>query len=87
MAPLTLTSYNIGVMLGLKGFVAASIGGFKSPIATVIGGILLGVVENLAVGLNWGPFTSAYKDVIALIALLLILIIRSGKLAAEERTG
>ncbi|HUV52364.1 MAG TPA: branched-chain amino acid ABC transporter permease, partial [Dehalococcoidia bacterium] len=31
MAPLTLTSYNVGVMLGLKGFVAAAIGGFKSP--------------------------------------------------------
>ena len=84
MAPLTLTSYNVGVMLGLKGFVAASIGGFKSPIATVIGGITLGIIESLAVGLDWGPFTSAYKDVIALVVLLLILVIRSGRLAAEE---
>ena len=84
MAPMTLTSYNVGVMLGLKGFVAASIGGFKSPIATVIGGITLGIIESLAVGLDWGPFTSAYKDVIALVVLLLILLIRSGRLAAEE---
>jgi branched-chain amino acid transport system permease protein len=84
MAPLTLTSYNVGVMLGLKGFVAASIGGFKSPVAAVIGGITLGIVESLAVGLDWGPFTSAYKDVIALVVLLLILLIRSGRLAAEE---
>jgi branched-chain amino acid transport system permease protein len=84
MAPLTLTSYNVGVMLGLKGFVAASIGGFKSPVAAVIGGIMLGIVESLAVGLDWGPFTSAYKDVIALVVLLLILLIRSGRLAAEE---
>jgi len=84
MAPMTLTSYNVGVMLGLKGFVAASIGGFKSPVAAVIGGITLGIIESLVVGVDWGPFTSAYKDVIALVVLLLILLIRSGWLAAEE---
>jgi branched-chain amino acid transport system permease protein len=87
MAPLTLTSYNVGVMLGLKGFVAASIGGFKSPIAAVIGGITLGIIESLSVGLDWGPFTSAYKDVIALVVLLLILMLWSGRLAEEERAG
>jgi branched-chain amino acid transport system permease protein len=87
MAPLTLTSYNVGVMLGLKGFVAASIGGFTSPLATVIGGISVGVIESLAVGVDWGPFTSEYKDAIALVILLLILLVRSGKLAAEERVS
>jgi branched-chain amino acid transport system permease protein len=87
MAPLTLTAYNVGVMLGLKGFVAASIGGFKSQIAAVVGGLLLGVVESLVVGLNWGPFTSAYKDAIAVIVLLLILLLRAGRLAEEERTS
>jgi branched-chain amino acid transport system permease protein len=87
MAPLTLTAYSVGVMLGLKGFVAASIGGFKSPIVTVIGGITLGIVESLAVGLDWGPFTSTYKDVIALVVLLLILLLRSGRLATEERAS
>lgn len=87
MAPLTLTAYDVGVMLGLKGFVAAAIGGFKSPLATVFGGLLLGIVESFAVAANWGPFTSAYKDVIALVVLMLILLVRSGKLAEEERTG
>lgn len=87
MAPLTLTAYNAGVMLGLKGFVAASIGGFKSPLAAVAGGILLGIIESLAVGVDWGPFTSSYKDAIAIVVLLLILLIRSGRLAEEERTG
>jgi len=87
MAPLTLTSYNVGVMLGLKGFVAAAIGGFKSPLAAVFGGLLLGIVESFAVAANWGPFTSAYKDAIAVIVLLLILLIRSGRLAEEERAG
>lgn len=86
-APLTLTNYNVGFMLGLKGFVAASIGGFKSPIATVIGGYTLGIVVSLVVGLDWGPFTSAYKDAIAMIVLLLILLVRSGRLPEEERAG
>jgi branched-chain amino acid transport system permease protein len=87
MAPLIMTSYSVGVMLGLKGFVAAAIGGFKSPIAAVVGGILLGVVESLAVAADWGPFTSAYKDAIALVVLLMILLIRSGRLAEEEKTS
>ena len=87
MAPRTMMSYNMGVLVGLKGFIAASIGGFSSPVAAVIGGITLGVVESLAVGVNWGPFTSSYKDAIAIVVLLLILLIRSGKLAEEERTG
>lgn len=87
IAPMAMASYGMGVMLGLKGFVAAAVGGFMSPITTVVGGIMLGIIENLAVGLNWGPFTSAYKDVIALVVLLLILLIRSGKLAAAERAA
>ncbi len=87
LAPLTPMSYQSGVMLGLKGFVAAAIGGFASPIAAVFGGLLLGIVENFAVAANWGPFTSSYKDAIALVVLLLILLVRSGKLAEEERAG
>lgn len=87
ISPHILASYDMGVMLGLKGFVAASIGGFKNPVATVAGGVMLGLVENVAVGINWGPFTSSYKHVIALVVLLLILLIRSGRLASEERAA
>jgi branched-chain amino acid transport system permease protein len=86
-APLTLTSYNVGAMLGVKGFVAASIGGFRSHIVTIMGGIGLGMVESVAVALNWGPFTSAYKEAIALVVLLLVLLVRSRKLSEEERAS
>jgi branched-subunit amino acid ABC-type transport system permease component len=41
----------------------------------------------LAVAADWGPFTSAYKDAIALVVLLMILLIRSGRLAEEEKTS
>jgi len=87
MAPLSTTAYGVGVMLGVKGFVAASIGGFRSQLATVAGGLMIGVVEALAIAINWGPFTSAYKDAVAIVVLLVVLIIRSGALAREERAS
>jgi branched-chain amino acid transport system permease protein len=71
-APLTMTSYDVGIMLGLKGFCAAIIGGMSSGIATVFGGLLLGVLEALGAGL----ISSGYKDAIAFIILLLILFVR-----------
>lgn len=72
IAPLTMTSYDVGVMLGLKGFCAAIIGGMSSGVSTVIGGLILGVLESLGAGL----ISSGYKDAIAFIILLLILFIR-----------
>jgi branched-chain amino acid transport system permease protein len=85
LAPWRQMAFDEGFTLGIWGFVAASIGGFKSPIVTVIGGLTLGIVISLAVGVDWGPFASGYKDAIAMMALLLILLIRSGRLAQEER--
>jgi branched-chain amino acid transport system permease protein len=87
IAPLSLTSYNVGAMLGLKGFVAASIGGFRSHAVTILGGITLGVVEQVTVALNWGPFKSNHKEAIALVVLLLVLLIRSRRLFEEERAS
>jgi branched-chain amino acid transport system permease protein len=87
IAPLGIITYGVGAMIGLKGFVAASVGGFRSQIGTVLGGILLGVVESLAIALNWGPFKSNYKEAIALVVLLVILVLRSRKLSEEERAS
>ena len=72
VAPLTMTAYDVGVMLGLKGFCAAIIGGMSSGVATVVGGLILGVLESLGAGL----ISSGYKDAIAFIILLLILFLR-----------
>ncbi|MFO8009784.1 MAG: branched-chain amino acid ABC transporter permease [Dehalococcoidia bacterium] len=87
MAPKTGMDYERGFILGLYGFIAAALGGFKSPMGAVIGGLLLGVVMSLVIGISWGPFTSGYKDVWAMGVLLAILLLRSGKLAEEERAG
>jgi branched-chain amino acid transport system permease protein len=83
-APITLTSYDVGVMLGLKGFAAAILGGLGSGPGAVAGGLLLGVLESLSAGY----VSSAYKDVIAFVILLGVLFVRPGGIAgvaAAER--
>lgn len=73
IAPLTLVSYDMGLMLGLKGFVAAVIGGLLSAPGAVAGGLLLGVLESLAAGL----ISSGLKDAIAFLVLLAVIFFRS----------
>jgi branched-chain amino acid transport system permease protein len=82
VAPLTMTAYDVGIMLGLKGFCAAIIGGMSSGMATVIGGLILGILESLGAGL----ISSGYKDAIAFIILLLILFIRPQGLFGKAET-
>lgn len=82
VAPLTMTSYDVGIMLGLKGFCAAIIGGLSGGLGTVLGGLLLGVLESLGAGL----ISSGYKDAIAFIILLLILFIRPQGLFGKAQT-
>jgi branched-chain amino acid transport system permease protein len=72
IAPITTTSYDIGFMLSLKGFAAAVLGGYGSMPGAMLGGILLGVLESLSAGL----VSSAYKNAVAFIVLLLVLFFR-----------
>ncbi len=81
IAPITMSSYDMGTMLGLKGFCAAMLGGLGSVLGAVIGGLLLGVIEAFGVGL----VASGLKDVLAFLILLLILYLRpSGLLGAKS---
>ena len=72
IAPITMSSYDMGTMLGLKGFCAAMLGGLGSLWGALIGGLILGILESLGVGL----FFSGVKDAIAFFLLLLILYIK-----------
>lgn len=82
IAPLTMTSYDVGIMLGLKGFCAVIIGGMSSGLGTVMGGLLLGLLEALGAGF----ISASYKDAIAFIILLLILFLRPQGLFGAKDT-
>lgn len=72
IAPITFSSYEAGVMLGLKGFSAAIVGGIGNPMGAVAGGVLLGVLEALGAGL----ISSGYKDAIAFLFVLMVLFLK-----------
>ena len=81
-APITFTSYDSGIMLGLKGFAAAMLGGLGSFSGAVLGGLLLGLVE----GLGAGFVSSAYKDAIAFVIILAVLFFMPGGLLGARRS-
>ena len=69
IAPITTTSFEVGVMLGLKGFAAAILGGLGSGFGAVVGGLVLGIAETMSAGY----LSSAYKDAIAFVIILVVL--------------
>lgn len=81
-APITFTSYDIGVMLGLKGFAAAMLGGLGSFGGAVAGGLVLGLMEALGAGF----ISSAYKDAIAFVVILAVLFLLPGGLFGARRS-
>lgn len=70
IAPIFFVSSSMGTFLGLKSFVAAVIGGLGSIPGTIMGGLFLGVVENLSSGF----ISSSYKSGISLLFLVLVLL-------------
>jgi len=71
-SPIYLSSWDSGLTLGLKGFVAATLGGLVSLRTAVVGGLSLGVLENLVAGYG----SSGYRDAVAFVVLLLVLLVR-----------
>ncbi|MDR5683738.1 MAG: branched-chain amino acid ABC transporter permease [Armatimonadota bacterium] len=86
ITPVALATYDMGLLLGLKGFVGAVAAGFVSYPLTVLACVLFGVVESLGAGL----VSSHYRDAIAfgvLIGAMLwraALALREGVLVSEE---
>ena len=69
MTPITLTSYNLGVGMALKGFAAAMLGGMGNPMGALVGGLLLGLLEAMTAGY----LSSQYKDAAAFVVILAVL--------------
>jgi branched-chain amino acid transport system permease protein len=81
--PVIRPQYDMGLAFGLKGFVAAIMAGMVSPLGAVLGGLILGVAENVGTGVT-GLY--GYKDVIAFVILILILLLRpQGLIGGGER--
>jgi len=71
VTPITLTSYEIGTLLALKGFAAASLGGIGNALGAVVGGLVLGLLEAFGAGY----LSSKYKDAIAFVVLVAVLFL------------
>jgi len=80
VAPVTLTGATMGSALGLKAFAVAIIGGLNSGLGVIVGGLILGITENLT-----GYYLSTgYKDVPGLVLLLLVLSFKPSGLFGKK---
>lgn len=82
VTPITMTSYDVGIMLGLKGFVAAVVGGLGNGLGAVLGGLLVGVLEAMGAGY----VSSAYKDAMPFVLILFILFFMPRGLLGGQST-
>jgi len=77
----------MGIVPGLKAFIAAVLGGIGNLTGAVVGGLLLGLLEVMLVALF--PDWSGYRDALAFILLILILLVRPtgllGEVLGEEK--
>jgi branched-chain amino acid transport system permease protein len=81
VTPTYLAKFDMGESLGNKAFFAAIIGGFNNTRGALLGGLIVGVAENLA-----GAYISpAYKDAVALIIFMLVILFKpQGLLGKKE---
>lgn len=83
ITPITMATYDMGFMLGLKGFVAAILGGVTNATGAIIGGILLGVLEAFAAG----TVSSGLKDAIAMVVMIAVLLTRPTGILGSTRNS
>lgn len=75
----TQVNFYMGYATGLKAFTAAVLGGIGDVRGAMLGGLILGVVESLAVTF----INPAFKDAIAFVVLILVLMFRPGGILGE----
>jgi branched-chain amino acid transport system permease protein len=83
ISPITQTQYDMGAPLAIKGFTVAILGGLGNSMAAVAAGLFLGLLEAFVVS----QFASAYKEVVAIVVLLLILVFRPNGLFARRASS
>ena len=81
VTPAYLAKFDMGEGLGTKAFFAAIIGGFNNSRGALLGGLIVGVCENLAAAY----VSSAYKDAVALAIFMLVILFKpQGLLGRKE---
>ena len=84
ISPISMSHYEMGPGLAIKGFAAAILGGLGNPMAAVLGGLVVGLLEAFSVSV----LPAAFKDVSAFAILLLVLFVRPhGLLGKPSGTG
>ena len=71
----------MGFKLTLKGFAAAILGGFLSPVGIFVGALLLGLIENFASVMN-----SQFGDMISFLVIIVVLVFRPSGLFKEKES-
>lgn len=82
VTPITLTSYDIGLTMALKGFAAAMLGGMGNPKGALLGGLILGLMESFTAGY----LSSQYKDAAAFVVILAVLFLMPQGLLGRSAT-
>jgi branched-chain amino acid transport system permease protein len=72
VTPTYLAKFDMGESLGTKAFFAAVIGGFNSSRGALLGGLVVGVCENLAAAY----VSASYKDAVALAIFIFVILLR-----------
>jgi branched-chain amino acid transport system permease protein len=81
ISPIYLAKFSNGETLGLIAFVAAIVGGFNQVRGAIVGGLLIGILDNLAAAY----VSTAYRQAIPLVLLVLIILFRpQGLLGRRE---
>lgn len=70
VGPITQTSFTMGLGLGLRAFAAAIVGGLENPAGILVGGLLIGVLEQMTASVQ-----SDWKDITPFLLILLVLAI------------
>jgi len=82
IAPITATNFEVGILLGLKGFAAAILGGLGNGLGAIVGGLMLGIIESLGAGY----ISSDYKDAMAFVVILAVLFFMPNGLFGRRGT-
>jgi branched-chain amino acid transport system permease protein len=81
VTPIYLAKFDMGESLGTKAFFAAIIGGFNNTRGALLGGLIVGVCENLAAAY----ISSSYKDAVALVIFMVVILFKpQGLLGRKE---